>query len=340
MAHSGMNAPKARKRPIALLVILVVLIAGYTAGWFYIANRLEARARADMAKLAAQGVGVKCEDLRMGGYPLRVNVICDSISWQRPSEGMSFRAGRFTSGSPVYAPRSLSNDLTGPAFIEFPGLEPLEVNWSRFTSNTRLARPFPTEIELAAREVTVGLRTETTKTEPLSTLEQMDFRMSEAEDGALKINGRFAGLKLAKAAIGNTASPEIDGVADIDVSDAATLLARSDTPFHQRLRGHSGTVNQAFLSMPNGAMVSVAGPFSVDADGLIEADVKLTLVNPQSLAQAGQTAFPEQGGNIATVLFALSAMPKDENGNPVMEIAVRKGKVSAGFIPLGRLPAL
>src|SRR5690606_37223061 len=240
MAHSGMNAPKARKRPITLLVILAVLVAGYTAGWFYVANKLEARATADMARLAAQGVGVKCEDLRMGGYPLRVNVVCDSISWQRPSEGMSFRAGRFTSGSPVYAPRSLSNDLTGPAFIEFPGLAPLEVNWSKFTSNTRLARPFPTEIELAAREVAVGLRTETTTTEPLSTLEQMDFRMSEA-DGALKLNGRFAGLKLAKAAIGNATSPEVDGVADINVSDAATLLARSDAPFHQRLRGHSGT---------------------------------------------------------------------------------------------------
>ncbi|MDG4869854.1 DUF2125 domain-containing protein, partial [Guyparkeria sp. 1SP6A2] len=80
-----MNASKSRKRPIALIVILLVLIAGYTAGWFYIANRLEARAKADMAKLASQGVGVKCEDLRMGGYPLRVNVVCDSISWQRPS---------------------------------------------------------------------------------------------------------------------------------------------------------------------------------------------------------------------------------------------------------------
>src|SRR5690606_28124084 len=99
-------------------------------------------------------------------------------------------------------------------------------------------------------------------------------------------------------------------------------------------------INQAFLSMPNGAMVSVAGPFSVDADVLINADVKLTLVNPQSLAQAGQTEFPDQGGNIATVQFARSALPKDEKGNPVMEIAIRKGKVSAGFIPLGRLPAL
>lgn len=106
----------------------------------------------------------------------------------------------------------------------------MEVNWSKFTSNTRLARPFPTEIELAAREVAVGLRTEATTTVPLSTLEQMDFRMSASGD-TLKVNGRFAGLKLAKAAIGTATSPEIDGVADIDVSEAATLLAKGDAPF-------------------------------------------------------------------------------------------------------------
>jgi hypothetical protein len=33
-------------------------------------------------------------------------------------------------------------------------------------------------------------------------------------------------------------------------------------------------------------------------------------------------------------------MPKDENGNPVIEITVRKGRASAGFIPLGHLPTL
>ncbi len=111
-------------------------------------------------------------------------------------------------------------------------------------------------------------------------------------------------------------------------------------PLLERLRGHSGTINQAFLSMPNGAMISLSGPFSVDDEGRIDADVKLTLVNPQSLAQAGQTMFPEQSGNIPTILFALSAMPKDANGNPTMEIAIRKGRMRAGFIPLGRLPSL
>ncbi|MBM0583340.1 DUF2125 domain-containing protein [Brucella melitensis] len=339
MTYAGTGGKTFRKRTITLVIAVPVFIAAYTAGWFYIADRLEAKARADMARLDAQGVGVQCENLHMGGYPLRINVVCDSISWQRPSEGMAFRAGKFSSGSPLYAPYSLTNALTGPAFIEFPGISPLEVNWSKFTSNTRLARPFPTEIEIAARDVAVGLRTEPTKTEPLSSLEHMNVQI-DGSTGMLKLMGRFAGLKFAPSVIGNAKSPELDGVADIDISNAEGLLASDSESVYQRLRGHSGTINQAFVSMPNGAMVSLTGPFSVNEDGLINADLKLTLVNAQSLAQAGQAVFPAQGGNIATVLFALSAMPKDENGNPTMEIAIRKGKASAGFIPLGRLPAL
>ncbi|AUS58028.1 hypothetical protein P408_12730 [Brucella abortus S99] len=339
MTYAGTGGKTFRKRTITLVIAVPVFIAAYTAGWFYIADRLEAKARADMARLDAQGVGVQCENLHMGGYPLRINVVCDSISWQRPSEGMAFRAGKFSSGSPLYAPYSLTNALTGPAFIEFPGISPLEVNWSKFTSNTRLARPFPTEIEIAARDVAVGLRTEPTKTEPLSSLEHMNVQI-DGSTGMLKLMGRFAGLKFAPSVIGNAKSPELDGVADIDISDAEGLLASDSESVYQRLRGHSGTINQAFVSMPNGAMVSLTGPFSVNEDGLINADLNLTLVNAQSLAQAGQAVFPAQGGNIATVLFALSAMPKDENGNPTMEIAIRKGKASAGFIPLGRLPAL
>ncbi|AIJ68168.1 DUF2125 domain-containing protein [Brucella suis] len=339
MTYAGTGGKTFRKRTITLVIAVPVFIAAYTAGWFYIADRLEAKARADMARLDVQGVGVQCENLHMGGYPLRINVVCDSISWQRPSEGMAFRAGKFSSGSPLYAPYSLTNALTGPAFIEFPGISPLEVNWSKFTSNTRLARPFPTEIEIAARDVAVGLRTEPTKTEPLSSLEHMNVQI-DGSTGMLKLMGRFAGLKFAPSVIGNAKSPELDGVADIDISDAEGLLASDSESVYQRLRGHSGTINQAFVSMPNGAMVSLTGPFSVNEDGLINADLKLTLVNAQSLAQAGQAVFPAQGGNIATVLFALSAMPKDENGNPTMEIAIRKGKASAGFIPLGRLPAL
>lgn len=339
MAQAGIEQGKSRKRIITISLVFLILVALYTVGWFYLADKVGERAKADMAKLAAQGVGVQCEDLRISGYPFRVNVVCANISWQKNDAGMAVRAGRLTSGSPVFAPHWLSNELSGPAFVEFPGIEPLEVNWSKFTSSTRLARPFPREVELEARDVVVGRRTEITTTVPMGAFDQIHLKLSQIDD-TFKINGRFAALKLDNSVIGNVNSPEIDGLADIEIANAATLLAPSSLSFNERLRGQSGTINQAFLSMPNGAMVSVSGPFSVDMDGLVDANLKVTMVKPQFFAQTGQMVFPEQGGNIATILFALSAMPKDENGNPVLEIAVRKGRAFAGFIPLGRLPEL
>lgn len=337
MAAATVHKSGSNKRLMILLVLIILIAIVYTIGWFYVANKLETRARSDIARMNEQGMGVQCEDLRTGGFPVRVNVICDSVSWQRPEAGMAFHAGYFASGAPVYAPWSLTNRMSGPAFIEFPGITPLEVNWSNFTSNARLAKPVPTEIALSARDVVVGLRTDPSKSEPIGKLEQMDFSVDGSGD-LLKLNGRFSGFKLQGDRIGIGQSPEFDGLIDLDISDAASLLSRRENDLRGSLRGHGGTIRQAFISTGSGAMVSVDGNFTIDLDGLVDGDLKLKLVNPQALAAIGQNLFPAQGGNIATMMFAMNAMPKDENGNPTLPIAIRKGKMQSGFIPLGRLP--
>ncbi len=61
--YTGTQSRKSRKRLIALLILLIVLAGVYTIGWFHLAGRLEARAKADMARLSAQGIGVRCEDI-------------------------------------------------------------------------------------------------------------------------------------------------------------------------------------------------------------------------------------------------------------------------------------
>lgn len=338
-AHKPAPRRRSRKNIVILAVILVALVILYTIGWIHIAGKVEARAKRDLANLTASGVGARCENLHTEGYPLRINVVCDTISWQRPSAGISFQAGSFASGSPVYSPRSLSNVLIGPALIELPGIQPLEANWSSFTSSAQLAKPFPTEITLAARDLNIALRSQSSASTALSSLEQLKVEM-KGFDSALRLTGRFAGLTFRPAVIGNGKSPEIDGVLDVQLTNAATFLSNRPGRFAERLRGEQGTINQALLSLPNGAMISLSGPFSVDEAGLIDASLKVTMVNPQALAQAGQVLFPDQSGNIATVMFGMSAMPRDENGNPVLNIDISKGKARAGFIPLGRVPSL
>ena len=94
------------------------------------------------------------------------------------------------------------------------------------------------------------------------------------------------------------------------------------------------------ISLPSGGSLTISGPFSIDDQGLIDGTFRLSLINPPALAETAQTLFPEQRRNISTLLFALGAMPKDETGAPTITVNVTNGKAMAGFIPLGRLPAL
>lgn len=331
------TTPSKKLRLLYILLLSVAVL--YTIGWFYLANKVETRAVNDLKALTMKGVNVQCEDLKTTGFPLRLDVVCDSISWQQKSEAVTFSAGRFSSGSAIYAPMSLKNQLTGPAFITFPGLLPVEMNWSSFSSNVRLAQPFPTEISLKSFDLNISVRNEPTTSELLSKLQELEIKLS-SEDTNLILNGRFAGLEFEPQILNGNKMPEIDGLVDITLLDAQNLIDNRGQPITESLRGQSGILKQVMISLSNGAVISFSGPFSINDDGEINGKIKITLSNPPALAQAAQALFPKESNNIATLLFAISAMPKDGNGNPTLDVTIKDGKANAGFIPLGRLPTL
>ncbi|GGA90874.1 hypothetical protein GCM10011491_18550 [Brucella endophytica] len=336
---SSVSQTRKSKGWLLLAGALFIGAAGYTAGWFYAAGQIEARAEADLARLSARGISANCENLHTSGYPLRLDVVCDSISWQRPTAGISFLAGRIQSGSPIYAPRSLTSEITSPAFVSVPGLMPLELRWNKLTSSAELIRPIPSRVATDAKDLSISIRNETTSTTPLARVANMHFEASGFK-GPLQTNATFNGLTLSEAAIGDTALPPLSGSADVVFADAASILASRPGPVEERLRGQSGEIRKAVISLPSGGSLTLSGPFSVDDEGLINGTFRLSLVNPQALGETAQALFPDQRRNISTLLFALSAMPKDENGAPTLTVNVKDGKATAGFIPLGTIPAL
>lgn len=320
-------------------ILLAIIAVLYTIGWFYLANKIETRAAHDLNDLAKKGVNVQCENLKTSGFPIKLNVVCESITWQQKSEAISFSAGYFSSGSAIYAPLSLNNQLKGPAFITFPGLQPLEVNWSSFSSNTRLSQPLPTKISLKSFDLEVGLRTEPTASELLYKLEELEIKLSN-DDNNFNLDSRFAGLEFAPQLTNRNKMPTIDGLINVSLFDAQNLIDNRNQPLTESLRGQSGEIKQIMISLNNGAIISLKGPFSIDYNGEINGHIKIALTNPSAIAQAAQVLFPQESNNIATLLFAISAMPKDENGNPTIDVTIKDGKANAGFIPLGRLPTL
>ncbi|PYE89023.1 DUF2125 domain-containing protein [Phyllobacterium leguminum] len=336
---SSVSSVRKGKGWLVLAAAAFIGAASYTAGWFYASGKLEERATADLAGLAAKGISANCENLHISGYPFRLDVTCDSISWQRPNAGISFQAGRIRSGSPIYAPRSLTSEITGPAFVGLPGIKPLELRWDRLISSAELIRTLPSRITTDAKGLSIGVRGEATSAMPLAQIADLHLEASGSE-GPLEAKATFAGLSLSDAAIGKIAVPPLSGTADVQFSDAASLLRPQPGPVEERLRGQSGAIKKAVLSLPSGGSLTISGPFSIDDQGLIDGKFRLSLINPPALAETAQTLFPEQRRNISTLLFALSAMPKDENGAPTITVNVSQGKATAGFIPLGTLPAL
>ncbi|YBV96093.1 DUF2125 domain-containing protein [Phyllobacteriaceae bacterium JZ32] len=337
---SSVSSRRNRKGLLYLAAgILVAAAVAYTAGWFYLAGKLEARARTDLAGLGTKGISANCENLHVSGYPLRVDIVCDSISWQRPNAGISFLAGRISSGSPVYAPRNLTNEITSPAFVGIPGLLPLELRWDKLTSSTELIRPAPSRISTTAKGLRIGVRTQATSATPLAEIADLQFE-ANGFSGPMQAVLAFNGLKLSEAAVGDMPVPPLSGSADVQFSDAAALYQPRPGAIEERLRGQSGEIRKATLALPSGGALTLSGPFSVDEEGVIDGSFRVSLTNPSALAEAARTIFPDQERNIATVLFALSAMPKDENGAPTLTVNVKRGKATAGFIPLGTLPAL
>ncbi len=329
---------KRNKRKLILFSLVLTCII-YTIGWFYIAVKIEDKARRELAQIMAQQPATRCENLHMEGFPFRFDIVCESISFSRPDDSISIQAGHLVSGFPVYAPYSLSHYLTGPALVEWPEIVPLELNWSSLQSNTRLTRPVPDRIKLEGQDVAIGLRREPTYSEPFADISELAFSFA-LEENAIHANGRFAGLTFIKKAFNTQTVPEIDGIADIVIYDAASLMSEKSAPLAERLRGHAGEIKQFLITTNNGAMISLSGPLSFDEEGRASGKLSVRLIEPALLAQTAQNYVPEQGSNISALLFALTAVAGETDGNITLTVDIDKGRIRAGFIPLGRLPAL
>ena len=71
--------------------------------------------------------------------------------------------------------------------------------------------------------------------------------------------------------------PPFKGEADITIKDGVKLVRFGSGS----LRGQSGTIQTLAVSSGDTAGLSLSGPFSVAADGLVDADLTVTIRDPE-----------------------------------------------------------
>ncbi len=331
MPSSEVRKPNYARRFFWLAVFIMFLFGAYSAGWFYLADRVKKVSEAAVASLNRDGATAECTNLEVRGYPFRLGLFCDSLGYEDARRNIAATAGSLRSAAQVYAPRRIVTELDGPLRTAVPGMPPLWLDWDKLRASARIAEPVPERLSVEAEGLSG--QTDPEDEDPVSLFS------AERAEGHLRPNGAdldaalsFTNLQIDPAAVAGRTLPVLSGGLDATLKDGVRLIETNA----RSLRGQSGTIRNLDLSTGPESSIALSGPFTVGADGLIDADLMVTVQDPRGVAAALAGAFPEARRQITAGFAGLAAL-----GNvPSLPLRITKGRAVLGFIPLGEIPPL
>lgn len=327
MTLTEQKTPNYGRRILWLAAFVVILFAGYSAGWFYLADRLVARAEATISKANRDGVTVECENPVARGFPFRLGVFCDRVAYANAAEAVGLTAGNLRTAGQIYDPMRFIAELDGPATLATPRSGLLTLDWQKLRASVRWAKPLPERVSVEAG----SLAASTSTGDQLATVDTFEAHMRpNGQD--LDLASSFESLALDPTLADGRALPAFSGRYDLTIKDGVELRGIQ----LEDLRGRSGTIRDASLSVGQNSGLTVSGSFSVAEDGLIDADLKLTVRDPKGLSEALAQAFPEKRREIRNVSSALSFMGND----PTLPLIIERGEVKIAFFTVGEIPPL
>ncbi|TPL90002.1 DUF2125 domain-containing protein [Mesorhizobium sp. B2-3-13] len=328
MTSSDERQPRSRRRLWWLAAFILVLFAIYSAGWFYMADRVRSEADRAVATLNKSGIQAGCANLQVGGYPLSFAVSCDNLAYEDDAKNIAASAGSFNATAQIVQPLSPVASLRGPLRTSVPGMMPLWIDWDNLQAKVKLWYPLPRRISLQAE----GL---SGQTDPADDTDPVELFSAGKASGQLQPNGgnldyvgSFGDLEIDPDAIGGRVLPALDASGDVTLKNGVAVIGTQV----KSLRGQSIEIRTLDLSSGT-ARVTVSGSLSVDAEGLVDADLMIRIKDPKAVASILAGAIPEQKNAIEQGFGALALLGSE----PSMPLKVVKGKASLGFIPLGKI---
>jgi hypothetical protein len=327
MTSSDQQGSPIFRRVLILALVVLVVVCGYIAGWYYLADRLKTSATNSLQDIRAAGGEADCVDQTVQGFPFRLGLFCSSVNYATPDKDVRIQAGAFRSAAQIYDPRTIVGELDGPMNAQLPGLVPLSLSWNLMHASVRMAEPLPSAISVEGRDVVVG---EAASGQGLFKAENAQIHM-RANENDVDLAARFTNLRL--TGIGDAeGTPGLNADGNMTVFDGVTLATSA-----QAIElGYKTQIRALTLSFGPDASIGVSGPLSVDPSGLIDAQLTLTARQPIAIARVLTALFPEQRKEIEMASSGLTML----GSAPTLPLTIAKGRASIAFITLGDIPPL
>ena len=367
---SAYPAPRRRRWPLFLPVILVVLLAvGWTAVWFYAQGRAQEEIAGWRARERQAGRLQDCASQSIGGYPFRIKVSCGGARFELAgTPTLQLKLPALLAAVQVYDPKLLIAEFTGPLEISEPGRPPSSaVDWKLAQASVR---GLPAGIERTSVVLDAPIVHDRSRAG-----DDVVFRAQRVE-----LHGR-------QAANSTSADPAIEGVVRLNAAVAdklhplagkpldaeiATVLRGVDDiapkPWPVRLKewqARGGRLEIVNARVAQEGVIAVgAGALTLTARGGLDGDLQVTVVGIDKLlkmfdidriiseGQIGATLsaldriMPGLGGiarqNAAPGLVAALGKRAELEGKPAVAFPVRfvDGTVFLGAFQVGMVPPL
>jgi hypothetical protein len=209
-----------------------------------------------------------------------------------------------------------------------PALEPVRLDWEQLRASIRYSEPLPDRLSMEGRRIS---GTTGTDTGPLFEVArgELHFRPNGPDiDFALSAIGVWVAPRVLEGA----ELPPLDAEADISFGGGVAFV----DGFAGSLRGMRGTIRTLRLASGTDMSVSASGTFSVGADGAVEAELSVTIVDAARIGEVLAAIVPERADAILNVSAGIAFFGERAE----FPLTVKSGRAYLGPFEIGRVAPL
>lgn len=323
-------------------IVTVVLLVGATIGWYALASKIETILDGELTRQQANGNQINCEEKSIRGYPFRVGPWCETTRYENLNTGLKIEAGQLRTAAQFYNPGFAISELDGPAYLTNPRGDKAVVNWQLMRASTRAGLSGIKRLSIEMKQGSWTNGEDALTTSPAFSWNNAQFhgRPSGGDTNSPDLEAAFSldALKLGNNPASNL--PVLSIESDTVLKGVyASLLKGRNIAYQMRAEGLELEIRHFTARFEDGGVIKVSGPIAIDRDGLLSGKAQFEIAELEKIADSLEKFSPKLK-NTADTLRSIENMlgQSDNEGVLKLPIAINRGEMKMGFIPLGTLP--
>ncbi len=339
------SVPPASKRKVGYFIgFILFLIVGLSAGWYWASGKLDQTVTDISANLKRGGKELVCANQMVRGYPFRIGVFCDSVTYEDPTSGVKVSGNGVRSAAQLYKPGHVVAEIDAPFDLSIPGLAPMTLDWRLLKSSGKVNTSGFQRVSIIADDFKISAN-DFGERDLLGSLSQLQFHARPSpKDAQNDLDVAFSGDQWIIDDNGANQNEPIAFSPQMDLENGLRIIqTRQDLLSVLRANGGAAELKEFMIRTDSGGRILVSGPLQLSQEGLVSGNLVLELDDPQQLVLYSQSVFPPLAESLEKYSQYLEAFASKSSGKVKirdLKISIKEGKIFLGFFEIGQIPRL